>query len=67
MDTSVATGVADGIQIELLKRQDRYAETMVLLQDMISNGATSMAAKAQLLEAQVRSGRLDDARTLVRN
>lgn len=67
MNTLVATGVADGIQIELLKRQDRYAETMVLLQDMIADGATSMAATAQLVEVQVRAGRLDDARAVVRD
>jgi tetratricopeptide (TPR) repeat protein len=67
LDMPVANGIADGIQVELLKRQDRYAETVALLQGMIADGATSMAAKAQLVEAQVRAGHLDDARTFVRD
>ncbi len=62
LGTESANGLAAAVEVELLNRQQRFEETMVLLEGMIANGETSIAAKAQLIEAQVRANHLDEAR-----
>ncbi len=65
MDNSLAKDVADRTELALLNRQRRFDETRVFLEEMIADGGTSMAAKAQLIEAQIRAGRVDDARAFL--
>lgn len=65
INTPRAGGIADRLQVELLKRQNRHDDTAAFLQDRIAEGTADMAAKTQLVEALIRAGRVDDARAYV--
>ncbi len=65
IDTPQAVGVADQIEVALLNRQERYDDTQAFLENIVAGGESTAAAKARLVEAQIRAGRLDEARAFV--
>lgn len=64
-NSPLASGIADGLEVDLLKRQGRYEDVTAFLQKMTAGGATSTTATAQMVAAQIRAGHLTDARALV--
>ncbi len=65
IDTPAATGVADQIEVALLNRQERYDDTQAFLENIVAGGESTSAAKARLVEAQIRAGRLGEAQAFV--
>ncbi|MCQ0090472.1 tetratricopeptide repeat protein [Roseovarius sp. M141] len=64
-NSPLANGIADGLEVDLLKRQGRYEDVTAFLQKMTAGGATSATATAQMVAAQIRTGHLTDARAFV--
>ena len=64
-DTEAATAAADEVELALLNRQERYEDTQSFLEELIAGGDSSTAAKARLVEAQIRAGKLDEARAFL--
>ena len=65
IDTPAAISVADQIEVALLNQQERYDETQAFLENIVASGESTSGAKARLVEAQIRGGRLDEARAFV--
>ncbi len=65
METEQATSVANGIEAEVLSRQERTEDTISFLKDMLSEDSGNTGALAALVETQVRDGQLDEATALL--
>lgn len=63
--SDAATGMANDLQAELLLRQDRTAETGVFLDSLLQSGQSTHGTLALLVQARVRAGKLDEARSLL--
>jgi putative PEP-CTERM system TPR-repeat lipoprotein len=56
-----ATGIANGVEAELLLRQERADDTVAFLEGLIADGDAGTAAKARMVQVQVQDGKLDEA------
>ena len=65
LETDQATNVANGIEAEVLSRQERTEDTISFLKDMLSEDTGNTGALAALVETQVRDGQLDEATALL--
>lgn len=60
--TADATAAAQGIEASLLAGQNRTDESIAFLQRQVAEGMGDATAVAMIVQTQVRSGRLDEAR-----
>ena len=65
LDTATATTAANGIEAELLLRQERVDDTLSFLEGVVAKGDAGTAAKARMVQIQVQAGRLDEASTFL--
>ncbi len=56
-----ASGIANGIEAEMLLRQERAGDTIAFLEGLIAKGDAGTAAKARMVQVQVQNGRVDEA------
>lgn len=61
LGTKEATARANGIEAEVLSRQQRTEETIDFLKEMLEMDGDDTGALAALIETQVRAGQLDEA------
>jgi predicted Zn-dependent protease len=62
LETDPATAAANAIEAASLLQQERVEETLDFLGDLVQSEDSSVAAKAQMVQVQVRAGKLDEAR-----
>lgn len=61
-----ATAVANGLEADLLLRQERVDDTITFLEDLVQENAGQQgAALAALVQTKVRAGQIDEATALV--
>ena len=66
MDRPQAIAAANGLEAELLMRQDRVDDTIAFLEGLVGESpAGDAAAVAALIQTQVRAGRIDAAREML--
>ncbi len=66
MEDDRANAIANGIEADLLLRQDRVDETVSFLEGLVNEGSDqSLAALSALIQTHVRSGQIDKAVDLV--
>ena len=66
LETERATAIANGLEADVMLRQERVDETIQFLEGLASeDGSSSEAALAALIQTKVRAGQIDDARGLV--
>jgi cellulose synthase operon protein C len=63
--SDAAKGAANGIEAEFLLRQERVDDTLAFLEGIVAKGDAGTAAKARMVQIQVRDGRLAEASTFL--
>ncbi len=61
LNTAQSNEAANGIESELLLRQERVDDTLTFLSDLVSKGDAGTVAKARIVQIQVQNGRIDEA------
>lgn len=68
LEDSSASAIANGIEADLLLRQERTEDTITFLEGIVeTESSQSMAAFSALVQTHVRAGQMEEAVTLVDN
>lgn len=66
LESDRATAIANGLEADVMLRQERVEETIQFLEGLAQEGGSSSeVALAALIQTKVRAGQIDDARGLV--
>ncbi|WP_167853464.1 tetratricopeptide repeat protein [Roseovarius aestuariivivens] len=65
LETDRATAVANGLEADMMLRQERVDDTVQFLESLVAEDESGNAALAALVQAKVRAGQVDEVETLL--